>query len=724
MNRYYKILGVGLLACLMSCSEEGIIEEQSHGKIITATAVSTGSTSVFSRLGFEDKKDGEGGVGITWADGDKFDVVGTNASTEMAITSGQGEKTAQFTGVLTGTLTDGESVNAYYPATAYDVENTRFDVDFRTITQDCTVGREMDHLSATYLMTGNGTHSEGNIAVSFVGGTKVAMLRFDLTLPQQTTSGLTIDELQIVCEDLNTVGTLSADGEFTSTVADESHRQKVVLTNLSASTTADTQFSVYVNVLPVAITGSMRLKAMLSDETVYWCDVDLTDVELKANNRYYLVRAFLETQKVGVDYSWYTANKSAAEFEISTEAQLRALAKIVNNKAASGVSYNVFKNKTIKLMNNIDLKVDWVPIGYRTGLSTYGTFYGTFDGNNKTISGIYCYDDLLFTDSDVAGFFGATERATIKDLIVKGKVKSAENYIGGLIGCNRNDDEQSVIQNCRNEIDVTSTKSSTYVGGIVGWARKALIVNCSNVGKIESLKTSDVVMGGIIGYTDKDASIINCSNTARIECLNTSSGNIGGIVGKFNTSSTSIVMACFNEGIIRTRDLSDIYIGGIAGRYATDSSTGGVGYAVANYNLANPLVDGDIENRKVAGLVADSYIKYYPVYLDVYGCYSLYPVIYQSSHSDPSKILFCDESVLALTADDKNAQANADILNAGIYKWNTNANKVCFEKTEGVNGDTEDIRYCNYHFEVGTTHLVLKDGAPSAPADSGTEGGQ
>lgn len=716
MNRYYKILGVGLLACLMSCSEEGIIEEQSHGKIITATAVSTGSTSVFSRLGFEDKKDGEGGVGITWADGDKFDVVGTNASTEMAITSGQGEKTAQFTGVLTGTLTDGESVNAYYPATAYDVENTRFDVDFRTITQDCTVGREMDHLSATYLMTGNGTHSEGNIAVSFVGGTKVAMLRFDLTLPQQTTSGLTIDELQIVCEDLNTVGTLSADGEFTSTVADESHRQKVVLTNLSASTTADTQFSVYVNVLPVTITGSMRLKAMLSDETVYWCDVDLTDVELKANNRYYLVRAFLETQKVGVDYSWY--DKNATPLTINDEAQLRAFAKIVNGNAPS-ISYDRFYEQTITLANDIELKVDWTPIGDLSTINYY--FRGTFDGRGHKISNLF-YHDFDNDHVGTVGFFGATDGATIKNLTIQGNVKSEKTCVGGIIGRNKYDNKQySVIENCRSEVNVVSL--GQYVGGIVSFAKNATIVNCSNNGRIENLKSSEVNVGGIVGYT-KYTSIINCSNTARIEGLNTSSGYIGGIVSEFHSSEEDIVMACSNEGTIGTRDLSDIYIGGIAGRYATDSSTGGVGYAVANYNLANPLVDGDIENRKVAGLVADSYIKYYPVYLDVYGCYSLYPAIYQSSYSDPSKILFCDESVLALTADDKNAQANADILNAGIYKWNTNGNEVCFGKTEGVNGDTEDIRYCNYHFEVGTTHLVLKDGAPSAPADSGTEGGQ
>ena len=213
MNSYYKIFGIGLLACLMSCSEQEIIEEQSQGRLVTATAVNSGS-SVFSRLAFEDKQEDDGGVGVTWADGDKFYMEGGNgAFAEMAIVSGQGQKTAQFTGVLAGgTLAENEAVDVYYPSSVYDKENECFNVDFRTITQDCTTGNEMNHLSATYLMTGNGIKREDGVYVSFVGGTKVSMLRFDLTLPKQTTSNLTITELQIVCEDLKTVGTLTADG--------------------------------------------------------------------------------------------------------------------------------------------------------------------------------------------------------------------------------------------------------------------------------------------------------------------------------------------------------------------------------------------------------------------------------------------------------------------------------------------------------------------------------
>ena len=208
MKRLYKYICICLLAGLVSCTDEEPLAGQTEGQKITATAIGSEDESVFSRLGYQDEQNG--GVTITWAEGDQFYMKGSNgASATMAILDGVGEKTARFTGTLTGgSMTDEESVSAYYPAAAYDAENECFRVDLRSITQECTSGNEMNHLSATYFMTGSGKNYGGDAEVSFVGGTKVAMLRFDLTLPKQTTSNLTVSELQIVFEDLKTVCTL------------------------------------------------------------------------------------------------------------------------------------------------------------------------------------------------------------------------------------------------------------------------------------------------------------------------------------------------------------------------------------------------------------------------------------------------------------------------------------------------------------------------------------
>lgn len=669
MKSLYKYMCFCLLAGLVSCSDEEPLVGQTEGQKITATAIGSEGESVFSRLGYQDEQNG--GVTITWAEGDQFYMKGSNgASATMAILDGVGEKTARFTGTLTGgSMTDEESVSAYYPAAAYDAENDCFHVDLREIEQDCTSGHEMNHLGATYFMIGSGKNYGGDAEVSFVGGTKVAMLRFDLTLPKQVTSNLTIDELQIVCDDLKTLGTLAADGTFTTDEFEESHRQKVVLHNLPASTTVDTKFCVYVNVLPTKITGKMRLKVMLSDETVYWCDVDLTNVELEANNRYYLVRGFLEQQKVEVDYSWYHATNTP--LTISNEAQLRALVHIVNGTYPKGTvnGYDRFKGQTIQLVNDIDLIVDWTPIGTYAG----GTYYfrGTFDGQGHKINNLFYQDyGQKVKDIRAVGLFGVTEGATIRNLTVGGFIKTAirvHDYVGGIVGrniYNTSEKKSSLFMNCRNEVDVLSDcTSDSYTGGIAGYVRQTSLVNCSNSGHISHSK-----------------------------------GRIGGIAGGFR--GKEVVMACVNEGILESSYLENDCIGGIIGRFYEDTYTVSM---IANYSIWSGVEMGKADVGGIAGYIKASGSSIPKV--NMYGSYTLYSSFFGIKDNNT---IIDEKSCLLLTQDNENSQGQADLLNAGILKWN--------EKEDGVNGDVTHDQYCNYHFEVGETHLIIKEGAPTAPA--------
>ena len=669
MKSRYKIWGIGLLMGLMSCSEQEIVEVQSQGKQITATAVSSGSTSVFSRLAFEDKQAVDGGVGITWADGDKFYLKNEagNAYAYMDISEGEtGKKTALFTGNLIGELAENELVSAFYPSSAYEPEKNHFNVDLRTMTQDCTSGNEMNHLSASYYMIGNGRMEDGAIGVSFVGGTKVAMLRFDLTLPKQTTAGLTVKELLIVCDDLKTIGTMASDGTFTPDEAQEKHRQTITLENLNASTTEETTFSVYVNVLPVTLNSTMRLKAMLSDETVYWCDVDLTNVELKANNRYYLVRGFLEAQKVGVDESWYTNNQSATTFYVYDEADLRGLAKLVNRNI-------VFKNKTILLMDDINLKVDWVPIGYAEADGKY-SFCGHFDGQNHVIRDIYCDEELITDISfNAVGFFGVTKAATIENLTLHGIVKSKiARFVGGIVGRNIGG-VLSVLKNCHNKIHVSSTYS----------------------------KSENLYVGGVIGYT-YSTSIIECSNSGTLKAI-ASKARMGGVVGGFsgiNNNTKVKIMACYNEGIMESSSSTAI-MGGIVASFYNRAYKVPI---IACYNLSEKLITDESEAEYQGGIIgyanSDSDTQHY-----IYGCYTVSETLF-GGKTDSTVI--DESSCLVLASDNVNAQDKADVLNDGILAWN--------EKEDIVKGNSTHGQYCNYHFEVGTgtNHLVVAEGAPIA----------
>ena len=143
------------------------------------------------------------------------------------------------------------------------------------------------------------------------------------------------------------------------------------------------------------------------------------------------------------DTDWY--NYELPTFEISTAAQLAGLAALVNGTAkdteGNPIAAANFKGKTIKLTADIDLgNQAWTPIG--NGSSSFA-FFGTFDGNGYTISG------LNVPDTNAPGLFGCIF-GTVQNLIVKGSVTvgdEADNgdyWEAGGVVCDNN----GTVQNC------------------------------------------------------------------------------------------------------------------------------------------------------------------------------------------------------------------------------------------------------------------------------------
>lgn len=144
------------------------------------------------------------------------------------------------------------------------------------------------------------------------------------------------------------------------------------------------------------------------------------------------------------DTDWYENNKDATEFFIGTAAELAGLAALVNGTAKDTEGNSIaavnFSRKTIKLTADIDLgNQAWTPIG--NGNIRFA-FFGTFDGNGYTISG------LNVPDTDAPGLFGCIF-GTVQNLIVKGSVTVGENADGGYgegggVVCDNN----GTVQNC------------------------------------------------------------------------------------------------------------------------------------------------------------------------------------------------------------------------------------------------------------------------------------
>jgi hypothetical protein len=215
-------------------------------------------------------------------------------------------------------------------------------------------------------------------------------------------------------------------------------------------------------------------------------------------------------------YGWY-GKGSATNYTISTVAQLKGLADIVRGKYGEDVPpQDDFTGKTITLTADINLdNQEWTSIGY-SYLPLY-PFNGTFDGDNKTISGL---------NADNQGFFGLIgEHGIVKNIIFDDFNASGYDGNGGLARTNR-----GIIQN----ISITNgTVSGSISGGVVGF----------NYGTVENVSFSGAVSGygGIAAYNYSSGIIRDCNFTGTVSSGKLVGTNYDGTVENclFNETSSA-----------------------------------------------------------------------------------------------------------------------------------------------------------------------------------------
>jgi hypothetical protein len=259
--------------------------------------------------------------------------------------------------------------------------------------------------------------------------------------------------------------------------------------------------------------------------------------------------------------------------EIGTPAELTEFAKYVNagNTGANAILTADIALRDTSNWNAWNAVTDigsipaWIPIG----LSYAKPYTGTFDGNNKTISGIY----INAPDSNYLGLFGyCTGSAAIKDLKVAASYLNGGNYTGGIAGCT-----EGGIMNCQVEAnlvgkydvggvagktsDTISDSSHTgivsgygRIGGITGSANAISSVhNCYNSGSVDGFNPGSDI-GGIVGLLDSPGNVSNCYNSSAVTGV---SPNVGGIAGTVLGSISN----CYNTGSVTGNQ----QVGGITG---------------------------------------------------------------------------------------------------------------------------------------------------------------
>ena len=300
-----------------------------------------------------------------------------------------------------------------------------------------------------------------------------------------------------------------------------------------------------------------------------------------------------------------TAESSA--YELYTASHLVAFANDVNNGVYTNYVY-------AKLCADVDISgMGWEPIG--NGLSP---FYGSFDGNNKTISGLtnkgYTAKETLWGMTSNAkntgtayGFFGVVgltknldNNAAPNEIVLKNinftNVNidtGSANMLGVLLGADvaaAKIGEPYVNKDYNGNISISgittagSIKSTcgTSLGGIVGklyTQGKVTIDSCINncaiyATNVNEVNPSDIKLGGILGYSQsKDSisdnskrTITNCKNNGSIKIDNKSAQVfVSGIFGATAQTNLNITISkCTSAGNISITGANKYQVAAIA----------------------------------------------------------------------------------------------------------------------------------------------------------------
>lgn len=222
---------------------------------------------------------------------------------------------------------------------------------------------------------------------------------------------------------------------------------------------------------------------------------------------------------------------SGGVYQIATGENLAWFANAVN----SG-------NSTIKGKLIADIQLNstssdthaWTPIG-----TEVSPFKGEFDGNGYTISGVYvnssatcvglfgyvAYDEETTEPESVSPeYIVGTKVYKIKNVVIKDSNITGKQNVGGIIGFASN----AGILDCSYSGSVSATDNSA--GGIVGWASASSVVSqCHSSGSVSGHQR----VGGMVGYNSGNSVVTKCYGDMAVSGY----WNVGGMIGTLSSAS-------------------------------------------------------------------------------------------------------------------------------------------------------------------------------------------
>lgn len=227
------------------------------------------------------------------------------------------------------------------------------------------------------------------------------------------------------------------------------------------------------------------------------------------------------------------AGSEISPYLIQTAEELALMAKYVNE-------YNpTYRSAYYKLTNNIDLNAyNWIPAGNGSlyGDSVQGNsnfFYGHFDGDNYSISGMnISKDEKIYFYGLFGCICGTVENVILKDARIEvnsfsegwyssngmGSAINVGGLAGEVTGFSKYDAE---IKNCICDADINFTAvNSISAGGLVGDINYGTVINTVTRGDINVTSARAIWCGGVTGHLGNESEITQSSFNGGIKTKN------------------------------------------------------------------------------------------------------------------------------------------------------------------------------------------------------------
>ena len=504
---------------------------------------------------------------LVWAAGDKIGVF-NESSTNNAYTlsSGQGTASAEFSAETP--FTEGK-LYAYYPYSDTNTSSDAIVVDLSNQTYS-----EPSDFGKYFYMVGSADVKEGatDINIGFKNPLAAFVFTVDNNLDHAIkVTGFSVSNSEPVFHQEATLDLGADDPTVLKTTDDLTNEISVTIDDIEVAAGAELDFPLVV------------LPANLADKKLYFTFSYISNGEPRTLNKSvsgknitrntFIPGTFtLGESTIGgdIESSWDGTSFSEPEtapddentYLISTPAELAWVAQQVNGKKDN------FENKTLLLTNDINLNGQpWTPIGNVNDYPTI-SFWGTFDGQNHTISNLTASDNVKTYAA--AGLFGSL-MGTVKNVTLKNVDIRSTHFAGAVVAYSSRNG--ATVENCHVD-GGTITSVPEYTGSAYD--------NGDNA-------------GGIIGYYVTDDKVTSC--TAKNLTI-TAYRELGGITG---CGPQSGMTGCSVENITLVQDNTN--------GYETDAVTTVGALGGRDVNKGNQPYDGEFASKvtkKVVGNVSNA----------------------------------------------------------------------------------------------------------------------